>query len=319
MSPYAEEQGGAVLCTTIDKHAYVSLRTREDGCYQIWDMDDDLKVSGRVDDGLTYDGRHDLAKSVIKRLDIRQGFDLTLHSDAPWGSGLGSSSTHIVAVLGAFAHRLQLRLTNYELAEMAYDLERKDIGQAGGRQDQYAATFGGINFIEYGGNGTVVSPLRVSPDILLELHYRLLLCFLGRTRISAKILEDQINRYRTRESESVDALHRTKELAYEMKRALLKGEIDRMGEILHEGWEQKRHFSDLISDSHIDEIYEDALQHGAVGGKLLGAGGGGHMLFLCSPEGKYRLAKHLTARAITCVGFAFEPNGMTVWEVADGQ
>ena len=313
-----EEHGGAVMCTTIDQYAYVSLQSRDDDRFRIWDMDDDLKVSGHVGNVLAYDGRHDLAKSVIKRLGINQGFDLSLHSDAPWGSGLGSSSTHIVAVLGAFALQLGLKLTNNDLAEMAYDLERKDIGQAGGRQDQYAAAFGGINFIEFGVDESVVSRVDAGADVQLELHYRLLLCFLGRTRNSANILEDQISRYTARDSSSVSALHRTKELAYEMKNALLGGEIDQMGEIMHEGWEQKRQFSELISDSHIDEVYEGALRHGAIGGKVLGAGGGGHMLLLCAPDGKFRLTKHLTERGITCVGFAFEPNGLTAWEVAGG-
>ena len=317
VAPYAEEQGGAVLNATIDKHAYATLETREDARFHIYDLDDEAELAGEITDNLDYDGNHDMAKAVIKRMGVKQGFNLHFHSDAPWGSGLGSSSTHIVAVLGAFSYWLRLGLAEYELAEMAYHLERIDIGMQGGRQDQYSATFGGFNFIEFGPGGVVVNPLSIKPDILHELHYRLLLCFFGRTRASPQILADQINRYKSGEEDSIASLHKTKELAYEMKRALLKGEIDLMGELLHEGWEQKRRFSNLISNSYIDGLYEEARHQGAIGGKVLGAGGGGHMLFLCSPEGKRRLANYLRSENVEVVSFTFEPNGLTVWEVAD--
>ena len=246
------------------------------------------------------------------------GFTLRLHADAPWGTGLGSSSTHIVAVLGVFSHWLRLGLTDYELAEMAFQLERVDIGQAGGRQDQYSATFGGFNFIEFGENGTMVSPLLVENAVLHELHYRLLLCSLGRTRRSSEILEDQINLYVTNNSNTVEALHNQKRIAYEMKTALLTGNVNDMGSLLHVGWLEKRRVSSLVSNSLIDDVYEDARGHDALGGKVLGAGGGGHMLFLCSEEGKVQLHQRLVSRGLECVGFAFDPNGLTVWESSSG-
>lgn len=318
VSPYTEDHGGAVLSATIDKHAYASLTPRSDDRFQIYDADSRSVVTGTVGCELPYNGTQDLAKSVIKRLGVRLGFDLRLHADATWGTGLGSSSTHIVAVMGAFAHWGGMSMSAYEIAEMAYTLERIDIGQAGGHQDQYSAVFGGFNFIEFDKSGATVHPLRVHPDVICELHYRLLLCSLGRTRRSAQILEDQVARYKQGEADSVSALHRTKELAYEMKRALLRGRIGLMGELLHEAWEQKRRFSALISNPYIDEIYEDARKHGAIGGKVLGAGGGGHMLFLCPEEGKRELADHLSSRGLDCVAFAFDPNGLTVWEYSNG-
>jgi D-glycero-alpha-D-manno-heptose-7-phosphate kinase len=318
VSPYAEEHGGAVLNATIDKHAYASLEVRDDYRFTMCDLDDASEVSGCVEDEICYSGTLDLAKAVIRRLGVRSGFNLRLHSDAPWGSGLGSSSTHVAAVLGVFSQWLRLGLPSYELAEMAYEIERVDLGQAGGRQDQYSATFGGFNFMEFSDKGAVINPLRIKAEVMHELHYRLLLCFLGRTRRSSEILKDQVSRYSSGESESVEALHRTKELAYEMKRTLLRGQIDAMGELLNEGWKLKKRFTSLITNPAIDEIYADARKHGAIGGKLLGAGGGGHMLFLCPSGGSPPLATRLSCLGIQVVPFSFEQSGLTTWEVTNG-
>jgi len=317
VSPYPEQHGGAALNTTIDKYAYVSLEVRDDQQFALYDLDDESEVKGTVNEEIPYDGTLDLAKAVVRRLRIRQGFNLWLHSDAPWGSGLGSSSTHVVAVLGAFVHWKRLDVAAYELAETAYQIERNDLRLEGGRQDQYSATFGGFNFMEFSDKGTIVNPLRIKPEVMNELQFRLLLCFLGRTRLSSEILKDQISRYKSGEGESVEALHQTRELAYEMKRALLRGQIDYMGELLHQGWELKKRFSNLVSTPRVDEIYHEARRHGAVGGKLLGAGGGGHMLFLCPKTGKIPLASHLSNVGISIVPFSFELEGLTTWEVTN--
>ncbi len=305
VSPYPEEHGGAVLNVTIDKYAYASLEVRDDCRFAISDLDDESEVTGSIQEDIAYTGTLDLAKAVIRRLGVQEGFNLWLHSDGPWGSGLGSSSTHIVAVMGTFSHWMRLGLAAYELAEMAYQIERVNLQMAGGRQDQYSSTFGGFNFMEFSDKGVVVNPLRIKPDVMRELHYRILLCFLGRTRLSSEILKDQVARYESGQPEPVEALHRTKELAYEMKRALLRGQIDYMGELLDEGWE-------------IDDICDEARRHGAIGAKLLGAGGGGHVLFLCPKSGRPQLAAHLSRRGIHAVPFSFEPEGLTTWEVTNG-
>ena len=318
VSPFAEQEGGAVLNTTIDKHAFATLEPRDDDIYHIVDLDGDAEARGGIGDGFRCEPPHDLAGAMIRRLSVRRGFNLWLHADAPWGTGLGSSSTHIVAVLGAFEHWLRLGLSEYELAELAYEVERKDMGQKGGRQDQYSAAFGGFSFMEFSASGTLVTPLRVKPGILNELHFRMVLCSLGRTRHSPQILDDQIKRYAEKQADSVAAMLRTKQLASEMKRALLTGHIECMAALLDEAWRQKRRFSSLVSDGHIDAVIEDARGHGALAGKILGAGGGGHVLFICTYEGKARLIKHLREVGLEPVSFAFEPDGLTTWEVANG-
>lgn len=317
VSPYPEEHGGAVLNAAIGKYAYASLSLREDNVYRLCNLDDGVEITGDLEGSIEHDGGLSIAAAVIRKLRIKQGFDLTIHSDAVWGSGLGSSSTHLVAVLGVFARWLRIPLSLYEVAELSYEVERQDLQQEGGRQDQYSAAFGGFNFMEFQRDGVVVHPLRIKEDVLDELQYRSLLCFVGRTRRSSEILHDQIARYRSGNEQSVEALHQTKALAFEMRTALLRGQIDYVGELLHEGWLLKRQFSSLISNSEIDDIYEEARQHGAVGGKLLGAGGGGHMLFLCSEDERPRLAIRLAKRGVNPVPFSFEPRGLTSWNVTN--
>ena len=317
VSPFAEEHGGAVLNAAISKFAYVTLKAREDRLYSLCNLDDGLQASGPLSNAIMHEGGLTLATAVIRRLNLERGFDLVLHTEAPWGSGLGSSSTHVVAVIGAFAHWLRLPLSLYDIAELSYEVERIDLAQEGGRQDQYSAAFGGFNFTEFTGQGVVVHPLRISNEIVNELHYRSLLCSLGRTRNSAAILRDQVARYRSGEPDQVQALLGTKALAYEMKNALLKGRLDAMGQLLHEGWLLKRRFSPLVSTPEIDEMYEGALAHGAAGGKLLGAGGGGHMLFLCPDGAKQHLAAYLADRGLSAVPFSFEDCGLTQWSAVE--
>ncbi len=316
VSPYAEEYGGAVLSAAINKYAFAVLEPLRGRVFTIASLDDGKHLEGQVDAEPPFDGTADLAKAVIRRLKVEKGYHLATHSDAPWGSGLGTSSTHIVAILGAFSHWLGLGLSLYEIAETAYQIERLDLRLEGGRQDYYSATFGWFNFIEFTREGVLVHPLRIKDHLVLELEYRLLLCFLGRTRMSSRIIQDQIRRVRDVEPESLDALHKTKDLALAMKRLLLKGRLDEMGELLHEGWILKKRFSPLVTTPEIDDIYAEAVKFGALGGKILGAGGGGHMLFFCSPGDRYRLASYLSARGLGVVPFSFESRGLVTWEAA---
>lgn len=193
--PYPEERGGAVLNTTINKYAYATLIPREDETINVESLDYDIVAKYHADEKLFYDGELDLVKAVINHMETKQGLDLFIHSDAPPGSGLGSSSTVVVTLVGAFQKWLNIPLTDYDIAELAYKIERKDLGVKGGKQDQYAATFGGFNYIEFHAESTIVNPLRIKRDILNELEYRLLLCYTGKTRLSANILEEQIGKY----------------------------------------------------------------------------------------------------------------------------
>lgn len=315
VSPYPEEKGGAVLSATIDKYAYCSLAARDDESVNVISLDYSLVAKYSLNDKLEYDGKLDLVKAAIKAMEVRNGVDLFLHSDMPPGSGLGTSSAMTVALVGAFGHRLKLPFSEYDVAELAYRIEREEAGIRGGKQDQYAASFGGFNFIEFQGKTTIVNPLRIKPETVNELEYRLMLCYTGKTRLSAGIIDDQVNGYIKKKDEVVRALDETKELAIATKNALLLGKIDEFGSFLHQAWCSKKRFSTKISDPHIDELYKVARQNGVIGGKLLGAGGGGYLLLLCEFDKQHIIAQKLEELGGKIVSFAFEFNGLQTWEV----
>lgn len=318
VSPYPEEKGGAVLSVTIDKYAYCTLVEREDTSINVKSLDYDIAVKYKVNGKMRYDGKLDLVKAAIKVLGIKKGLDLFLHSDAPPGTGLGTSSAMVVAIVGACKQWLKLPLSEYEIAELAYDIERREAGIQGGKQDQYAATFGGFNFIEFLGDKTIVNPLRIKRGTINELEYRLMLCYTGDTRLSAGIIEDQVKRFVERKDEAVRALDETKKLAFGVKNALLLGNMKELGLLLHEGWCCKKGFSNKMTDPHINELYEVAIQNGAIGGKLLGAGGGGHLLFLCDFDKWHIVAEKLEDLGGKIIGFTFDLRGMQSWEVNAG-
>lgn len=314
--PYPEEQGGAVLSTTIGKYAYCTLVARQDDSINVRSLDYDIVAQYNVNVDLKSDGKLDLVKAAIRALNVKSGFDLFLHTDAPPGSGLGTSSALVVAIVGAFKQLLKLPLTSYDIAELAYHIERNEAGIKGGRQDQYAATFGGFNFIEFLGKTTIVNPLRINWDTISELEYRLMLCYTGGTRLSAGILDDQVNSYVQKKESVVRALQETKAMAFSMKNALLLGRLHEFGALMHQAWECKKRLSTKITDPGIDELYALARQNGAVGGKLLGAGGGGYLLFLCEFDKWHIVAEKLEKAGGKIVGFTFDLRGMQSWEVS---
>jgi D-glycero-alpha-D-manno-heptose-7-phosphate kinase len=313
VSPYPEEHGGVVLSATINQYAFASLRPRRDQRLTIASLDYDVVAKYDHPRRVRLDGNLDLIKAVVRALSVRRGTDLWVHSDAPPGSGLGSSSTMVVALIGVLSEWLKRPLSGYEAAELAYRIERVDLGLAGGRQDQYAAVFGGFNLIEFHRDSTLVNPLRIRADVLHELEYRLLLCYMGQTRQSANIIERQVSSYRQGLSTTVEALHRLKEQTLEMKRALLLGQIDALGELLHEAWEQKKRLDRDISNSRVDHLYQVARKEGAIGGKMPGAGGGGYFLFLTRFDRKHRVAAALEKHGGQVVPFQFERRGLLTW------
>jgi len=316
VSPYPEEHGGVTLSTTIDKYTYTTLITRSDDQIIANSLDFDTVINYHANSEPFYNGELDLVKAATKVMGIEEGCELFLHSDAPPGSGLGTSSTLVVALIGVLRHWQRLPLTLYETAELAYHIEREELQVKGGRQDQYAATFGGFNFIEFLGAKTIVNPLRIRENILNELEYRLMLCYTGKRRLSARIIEEQLSSYKGGKEEVVQALDETKALAIAMKNALLLGQIDEFGYLLNEAWRSKKKFSTKITDSHIDELYEVARQHGAIGGKLLGAGGGGYLLLLCQFDKRHIVAGKLIELGGQPTNFAFDFRGLQTWEVS---
>jgi D-glycero-alpha-D-manno-heptose-7-phosphate kinase len=215
VSPYPEEKGGVVLSTTIDKYVHATLRPRDDRSVVLTSLDYDVTEAFPLDTQLPIDGKLDLLKGVVNRFRALapRGFDLLVHSDAPPGSGLGSSSTLVTTLVGLLREWVREPLTNYEIAELTYKIEREDLRIAGGRQDQYAATFGGFNFIEFHRDHTIVNPLRIRPGVVNELEYSMLLCYTGATRVSAHIVENQMRSYVAGKGAVVQSLDRMKELA----------------------------------------------------------------------------------------------------------
>jgi len=313
--PYPQERGGAVLSVTINKYAYASLLPTADDAITVQSLDYDVVAKYHTAEDLAYNGELDLVKATIRRLAVeKHGLRLFLHSDAPPGSGLGSSSTLVVALVGLFRHWLRQPLTDYQIAELAYQIERVDLGIKGGMQDQYAATFGGVNFIEFYDKAVIVNPLRVSPDRLNELEYCLLLCYTGRSRLSAHIVERQTESYIQKKEAVVRALEAQKEMAIQMKNALLQGRLDDFGDLLHQAWQSKKQLDPAITTPQIDEMYAAARQAGAIGGKILGAGGGGYLLLYCPFDRKHVVAATLERLGGQVVDFGFDWRGLQTWE-----
>jgi D-glycero-alpha-D-manno-heptose-7-phosphate kinase len=317
--PFPEQEGGLVLNATINRHAYGALRPREDSQIQIESADFGLEIGYDREEGPVFDGKLDLVKAAIRKLDREgsKGFSLFLHSSAPPGSGLGSSSTLMVTLVGLLKEFHGLPLTDYEIAELSYHVEREDVGIKGGLQDQYAATFGGFNFIEFHGDRTIVNPLRVNPWIVNELEHNMLLCYTGATRRSDHIIEDQSERLAQGDEDTLAGLRLQKEFAVEMKNALLRGQPNRLGELLDDAWEAKKRMSPRIATPFIEEAYAAARAAGALGGKVTGAGGGGYMLLYCLFDRKHRVAEALTKLGGTVTEFSFVSRGLETWSVTE--
>jgi D-glycero-alpha-D-manno-heptose-7-phosphate kinase len=322
VSPYMEEKGGLVLNATINRFAYVTIIPKENNDVEITSLDYDVTLKYTINKEIAFDGQLDLIKGVINKFrsnyGLNHGFKVFVHSDAPPGSGLGSSSAIATALIIAFAKLLKLPLTPYELAELAFEIERLDVGLKGGKQDQYASAFGGINFIEFNRDVTVVNPLRIEKDTLNELEYSLVLGYIGSTRASGKIIERQVKNYEKGKEDSLVAMDNIKRLAFEMKNALLRRELHKFGELLNEEWLWKKKMAEGISNEKIDEIYSKALDAGAIGGKISGAGGGGFMFFYTEFDRKVSVINKLKELGVQILPFSFVEDGASAWEVKNG-
>ncbi len=316
--PYPEEKGGVVLSATINKYAYCSLIPLEDkNEIKVHSLDYDITARYEKEEDLEYDGELDLVKSVIKNIRImgHKGVEVYLHSDAPPGSGLGSSSTIVVCLIGLFKHWLNMPLTNYDIADLAYKIERVDLGIKGGLQDQYAATFGGFNFIEFLKGAIIVNPLRIPDDVIEELNYNLLLCYTGKTRLSAHIIEEQVEGFVRKKKDIVAAMDELKEITIQMKNALLQARLGDFGRLLHYSWENKKKMARRITAPFIDEMYDVARKNGAFGGKILGAGGGGYLLVFVPFDKRRRVAEEIERFGGRVVDFNFEFRGLRTWQI----
>ena len=319
MSPYCDMYGGAIMNATVSLYAYANIEPIEENAIILHAVDRKEEQRFEWASQLPVDGKLDLLKGVYNRVQKMygvplSGFRLSTSVDAPAGSGLGTSSTLVVAVIGAFAEMLRLPLGEYDVAHLAYDIERKDLQMAGGRQDQYAATFGGVNYMEfYEGDKVIVNPLRIKQQYLFELENNLLLYYTSTSRESAKIIEKQSQNVVNKREKPIEAMHQLKQQAQMMKEALLKGRVHEIGEILDFGFRQKKEMAEGISNSLMDEIYSTAKKAGASGGKISGAGGGGFMIFYCPGNSKFAVMEALSAFGGHCKNYQFVDHGLMTW------
>jgi len=321
VSPYSDIFGGAVLNATVNLYAYATIEPLQGSRIIVRSVDKMSELEFKTERSLPVDGNLDIIKGVynrvIKDYEISpRPFAITTFVDAPAGSGLGTSSTLVTAVLGAFAEWLKLPLGEYDLAKLAYDIERVDLGMAGGKQDQYAATFGGVNFMEFYENGKViVNPLRVKDQILNELSNNIILFYTKTSRISSAIIETQQQNVNNGAVKSVEAMHKIKELAIRMKEAVLQGKLDNIGELLNVSWEFKKQMAEGITNPQIDQIYDVAIKAGATGGKISGAGGGGFMFFYCPGNTRYNVLKALEQFGGDSRRYEFTRHGLETWSI----
>lgn len=313
--------GGSVLNATISLYAHASIQPTEDKRIIIEAIDREEREMYDLSEGLPINGHLDLAKSVYNHIvkkygPVPSGFTLTTSVDAPAGSGLGSSSTLVVAIVGVFAEWLQLPLGEYDIAHMAYVIEREELGMAGGKQDQYSATFGGINFMEfYADDRVIVNPLPVKKEVLFELSNNLVLYFTSTSRLSSTIIEAQTKNVQDNNERSIEAMHQLKKQAEMMKEALLRSKVDDIGPILDYGFRYKKQMADDISNDQLDNIYETALKHGATGGKISGAGGGGFMMFYCPGNTRYSVINALKTFGGTIHKHQVTEQGLFSWSI----
>ena len=321
VSPYCDLFGGAILNATISLYAYATIEPLSGTDIIFEAIDRGERVVYTLAPELPIDDQLDLATGVYNRLvkvygPMPSAFRLTTFVDAPAGSGLGTSSTLVVAILGVFAEWLRLPLGEYDIAHLAYQIEREDLKMAGGKQDQYAATFGGVNYMEFYEEGhVIVNPLRIKPEYLNELENNLLLYFTATSRKSADIIEVQSQNVIDKNVQSIEAMHQLKEQSRMMKEALLRGKVHEIGAILDYGFRFKKQMAAGISNDRMDAIYEAALKAGATGGKISGAGGGGFMMFYCPANTRYNVQKALQHLDGNFQSFQFTERGLFTWNL----
>lgn len=318
LSPYCEDYGGAVLNCTIDKYAYAFVSDRDDGnvVFRAVDLgvEETFPVTAIANSKLALHAG--VYRYFVKEFHrgIPFAATITTNVDAPAGSGLGSSSALVVALVDVLRAYLNVPLGPYDVAHLAFIIERIDLGFAGGKQDQYAAAFGGVNFIEFlAGDRVIVNPLRMPDMILNEIETSIVVCFSGQSRESATIIDNQTAGMKSGTSRTIDALHQLKADAIEMKRALLQGKVGEMATILNRSWTSKKATASAVTNPHLDTLYEVGRAAGALGGKVSGAGGGGYMMFIVPPEERYRLVTALNNAGAQANPVKFTALGCETW------
>ncbi|WP_346656027.1 CBS domain-containing protein [Bradyrhizobium sp. dw_78] len=309
---FVDHDGGAVINATIAMYAHATLRRRSDGRIRIYSHDFRRTVEAKNLEELGSDGELALIKSVIRLIKPSYGFDLDVSADFPVGSGLGGSAVVSSAIIGCFNEFRSDQWDRHEIAEMAFQAERLMLNIPGGWQDQYATVFGGFNHMEFSSEHNTIVPLRLDPNIVAELEESLVLCYTGFNHDSGDVHRDQKSQHR--KADAMAAAARQKEMTREIRHHLLRGQLLDCGRLIDEAWHAKRRMSSKISSTELDAIYDHAKANGAVGGKLLGAGGGGYFVFFVRPFERYPLIRALEDKGLRCSRITFEENGLRTWK-----
>lgn len=316
MPPYCIEHGGCVINTTIDRHVYISISPREDKKIRVFSIDYNKEIVFNIGDK-DYSGEFELFKGIINVLKIKEGFDIITYSELPTGAGMGGSSSLCVALIGAFNEYYNLNFSKYDIAQKACDLERIELNQKGGYQDQFAASFGGFNFIKFS-DGVKITPIQATKEMINELQYCLILCYVGGSHFSSEIQDEVLKGYQIEKKSFMEAMQDLKDVAHSMRTIIESNDLSslyKFGDLLHRGWLAKKSLSSKISSKNIENFYLISRKFGVRGGKLLGAGGGGHLLLFSEPDKKYRVIQELEKIGGKIVNFHFNPNGLEVWKI----
>jgi len=313
LASYYKKYGGVVVSAAINKYFYTILEIRLDDRIQL--ISSDLQVHHTVRDfyDLKLGKGLDIPVAVLKHFNVQRGLNLFMASEIPPGTGLGSSGAVTVNIINIINELERLKLSKQEMAELAYDIGYNELGMPIGKQDEYAAAFGGVNFMQFNKDGTVeVEPLNIAREVRIRMEDDIMLFFTGRTRESSKILKSQDSSTKDNKGEVVDSLHKIKEIAFEVKKALESGDLNEFGRLLDVSWQIKKNLAKGISNPRIDKMYELAKGNGALGGKLTGAGGGGYFMVYCDKPHQKAVTKVLTKEGLSPLDFHFDKRGATI-------
>lgn len=327
---FAQDTPGKVVNVALNIYSYATIRTSEgapqsgrleetieDSSVKIYSSDFDVYVEAEDIRKLEYDGNIDLVKAAIKRLNVDGGFSLNTQSTAPPGSGLGTSASMGVSLIGALADYSGQYWLQYQVAELASAIEREELGILGGKQDHYASAMGGVSFMEFHGEDVKASRLQISEDVMLELEKNLVICYTGKSRLSGDIHARVTGAFKSGEKETVSAIGEMKDIAEEMKNALFRESLDDFANLLNENWRNQKRLHPSVTNETIDGLFTLAMENGALGGKASGAGGGGCLLFYCRPETEYQVRRALESEKIKVLDFNFDLDGLRTWRVRE--
>ncbi|MCX7018535.1 MAG: GHMP kinase [bacterium] len=311
--PFSEREGGAVINATINRYTYATLISRADDKIRIISADFEKYIEVADYRSLEYDGNLDLIKAAVRVLNVQTGMDIYVRCDAPPGSGTGSSSSISVALIGLLNNLQPVKFSPHEVAKLARKLEVHELFIAGGKQDYYASALGGVNFLEFDDPAVSSSKLQLSPAVLRDMEKQMILCYTGQSRLSGDIIKIVMGAYERNEKKTCDALRNLKRIAYDMKNALLSGNLHDFARLMGENWENQKALDSSVTNPRIDRLFEVATAAGALGGKACGAGGGGCILFYCNENTEHLVRKALIAEGAQIIEFNFEHEGLQSW------